>query len=254
MTATKYKMILAYDGLNYCGWQIQPNGNSIQAELEKALTTLCKTPVKVIGSGRTDAGVHALGQVAHFSLPAPEDLRKLLYGLNGLLPHDIRVKTLTVAPADFHARFQVKKKIYHYHLHCEPFHEPSKRLYSYHIKYTLDLQKLKEAIPYFVGTHNFKAFANENEKGSAKHAPTKTLYALRLQEEPGGYRLEFEGNGFLYKMVRNIVGALLACATHEMTPESIPELFRSKIRPQTLRSAPPHGLFLVQVEYDETPQ
>lgn len=253
MNLTKYKMTIAYDGLHYSGWQIQPNGRSIQEEIEKALLTLCQAPVKIIGSGRTDAGVHALGQVAHFSLQAPIEEKKLLYGLNGLLPHDIRIKDLKQTTPDFHARFHVKRKIYHYHLHCALFQDPSTRFYSYHVRYPLDLMQLKAAIPYFTGTHNFKAFANENEKGSARHAPIKTLYALRLEEEPGGYRLEFEGNGFLYKMVRNIVGTLLECASHKLSPETIPELFLSGARRQTMRPAPAHGLFLVRVDYEETP-
>jgi len=249
MSAFVYKLLIAYDGLHYVGWQVQPNGVSIQETLEKAFTILCKTPVKVIGSSRTDAGVHALGQVAHVALEKPIDLEKMLLALNGILPHDIRIKEMLEAPKGFHARFDARKKTYHYHLHCEPFHEPSKRLYSYHVRRSFDVEKLKEAASYFVGTHNFKAFANENEKGSAKHAPIKTLYAIRVEKEPGGYRLEFEGNGFLYKMVRNMVGALLECAYGKLDPLHIPQLLAAKVRPQTLRSAPAHGLFLVKVEY-----
>lgn len=252
MTAShyRYKMIIAYDGLHYSGWQIQPNGRSIQQEIEQALLILCKAPVRIISCSRTDAGVHALGQVAHFSLNAEIDTKKLLYSLNGVLPYDIRIKELSLVSPDFHARLHAKKKIYHYHLHCEQFHDPSKRFYSHHVKHSFNLELLEAAIPYFVGTHNFKAFANENEKGSAKHAPVKTIYAIRVLQEPGGYCLEFEGNGFLYKMVRNIVGTLLECARGALPPEVIPEIFAAQIRRQTMRSAPAHGLFLVKIHYE----
>jgi tRNA pseudouridine38-40 synthase len=246
----KYKMTIAYDGFNYSGWQVQPNGRSIQQEIESALLTLCKSPIKVIASSRTDAGVHALGQVAHFSLPTFIDPQKLIYSLNGILPPDIRIKELSPTSKEFHARFQAKRKIYHYHLHHEPFHDPAKRFYSYHVRHSFDLEKLKTAIPYFIGTHNFKAFANENEKGSARHAPIKTIYAIRLIEERGGHRLEFEGNGFLYKMVRNIVGTLLECASGKLSPEHLPEIFLSQTRRKSLKSAPAHGLFLVRIDYE----
>jgi tRNA pseudouridine38-40 synthase len=246
----RYKLIISYDGSNYSGWQVQPNSLSIQEVIEKALLTLFHTPIKVIASGRTDAGVHALGQVAHISLDSPVEEEKLLYSINGLLPRDICVRTLYPASPDFHARFHAKRKVYHYHLHCEKFQDPSKRFYSYHVRYKLDIEALKKAITYFIGTHNFKAFANENEKGSAKNSPIKTIYTINLVEERGGYRLEFEGNGFLYKMVRNIVGTLLDCAAGKLIPEELPALFASEDRKQTSRAAPAHGLFLVRVDYE----
>jgi tRNA pseudouridine38-40 synthase len=247
----RYKLLISYDGSNYSGWQVQPNALSIQEVLEKAFFTLFHSPIKVIGSGRTDAGVHALGQVAHVSLDhLIMDEEKLLYSLNGILPHDIRIKSFHPTSPHFHARFDAKRKVYHYHLHCELFQDPSKRFYSYHVRYKLDIETLKKAISYFVGTHNFKAFANENTKGSAKHSPIKTIYAIHLVEERGGYRLEFEGSGFLYKMVRNIVGTLLECASGKLPPEEIPALFSSEDRRAIARSAPAHGLFLVRVDYE----
>lgn len=245
----RYKLLISYDGTNYSGWQEQPNSLSIQEVIEKAFLTLFKNPVKVISSSRTDAGVHALGQVAHISLNSPVDEQKLLFSLNGLLPRDIRIKHLHAVAPDFHARYDAKRKIYHYHLHCEQFHDPSKRFYSYHVRPSLDIAALKKAIPHFVGTHNFKAFANKNEKGSAKNSPVKTIYCINLVEERGGYRLEFEGDGFLYKMVRNIVGTLLDCAYGKTNPDTIPELINSKQRQQTACAAPAHGLFLVRIEY-----
>ncbi|MBM3191898.1 MAG: tRNA pseudouridine(38-40) synthase TruA [Chlamydiae bacterium] len=247
---TRYKMVIAYEGTQYCGWQRQPNALSIQELIEKALGTLCKTPLTLHGSSRTDAGVHALAQVAHFTLENPIDTRKLLYSLNGLLPHDIRIKALQEVPITFHARFHAKRKVYHYHLHCEPFHEPWKRHYSHHIKHSFHLESLQKAIPYFIGTHNFKAFANENDRGSAKNSPFKTLYDLRLVEEPGGYRLEFEGSGFLYKMVRNIVGTLLACSRGKLAPEEIPSILASQDRKKAPQAAPALGLFLVRIDYE----
>lgn len=247
---TRYKMIIAYDGTNYSGWQVQPNALAIQAVIEAAFEKLYHKPIAVFGSSRTDAGVHALAQTAHFTLDAPADIKKLLYSLNGIIPHDIRIKEILPMPINFHARFHSKRKTYHYHLHCHLFHEPWKRLYSYHVRHRFDITKVKEAIPHFIGTHNFKAFANENEKGAAKNKPIKTIYDIRLIEEPGGYRLEFEGSGFLYKMVRNIVGALLECAKGKLSPDAIPILIASQDRKIAPRAAPAHGLFLVKVDYE----
>lgn len=246
----RYKLIISYDGTNYSGWQVQPNSISIQELIEKALFTLFHYPVKAISSSRTDAGVHALGQVAHISLTEPVDEEKLIFSLNGLLPRDIRIKSLHATSPDFHARFDAKRKVYHYHLHCEQFHDPSKRFYSYHVRPKLDIEAMKKAIPHFVGTHNFKAFANKNEKGSAKNSPVKTIYTIDLVEERGGYRLEFEGDGFLYKMVRNIVGTLLDCSYGKTDPDTIPDLLASLQRKQTACAAPAHGLFLIRVDYE----
>ena len=245
----KYKLILAYDGTAYSGWQIQHNAVSIQALLEKALSTILRTPTPAVSSGRTDAGVHARGQVAHFITEATVNLSRLQLSLNGLLPADIRILSLEKAAPDFHARYSAISKEYHYHLHLERTTDPFKRLYAYHDYSPLDLEKMKRAASYFIGTHDFTTFANEASKGSAAKNPVRTITRLDLCLEPGGLRLEFEGDGFLYKMVRNITGTLLDVARGKITVESIPGLFEAKDRRQASPAAPPHGLFLMKVNY-----
>jgi len=245
----KYKLTIAYDGTAYSGWQIQPNAVSIQELLEKALSTILRTPTAVASSGRTDAGVHARGQVAHFIYEGTLDLFRLQLSLNGLLPPDIRILSIETAAPDFHARYSAISKEYHYHLHLDRTTDPFKRLYAYHDYSPLDLDKMKIAASCFVGTHDFTTFANEGSKGSAAKNPIRTITRLELCREPGGVRLEFEGNGFLYKMVRNITGTLLDVARGKIEPESIPQLFEARDRTIASPAAPARGLFLMKVNY-----
>ncbi len=242
-------MTIAYDGTNYNGWQVQPNGCGIQELLEKALGTILRSRITVHGAGRTDAGVHALGQTAHFATDPAINLNKTLYSLNGILPKDIRVTSIEPKPEDFHARFSAKGKIYHYFLTPNAVVTPFLRLYRCHVKHPVDLNLLREAAKLFIGTHDFSAFANEQECGSAKRNPIRTIYRLEVMEEPTLLRLEFEGSGFLYKMVRNITGSLLAAAGGKMTLKELALAFKSRDRKNTAAAAPACGLFLVKVLY-----
>lgn len=244
----KYKIFIAYDGTAYSGWQIQPNSISIQSLIEDALKIVFHQEIPVTSSGRTDAGVHARGQVAHFVAP-PADLKILFRSLNGILPKDIRILHIENVPDSFHARFSAISKEYHYHIHLDWALDPFKRLYALHHPYPLDVSLLKQATRHFLGTHDFTSFANEASKGSAAKNPIRTLIRLDLIPEPSGFRLEFEGTGFLYKMVRNITGTLLDVGRKKIAPESIPELFALKDRKQMSSAAPPQGLFLHKVNY-----
>lgn len=244
-----YKLLIAYEGTQYCGWQIQPNGISIQALIQKALSTALREPTNLVGSSRTDSGVHALGQVAHFRTEQAFEQQKLLQSLNGLLPPDIRIMAIEKAADDFHARYSAKAKIYHYFLHTAKAHNPFQRHYRTYIGYPIKIEALKTALHYFVGTHNFTTFANEAYQGSAAKNPIKTIYRIDLCEEPEGWRIEFEGNGFLYKMIRNIMGTALAAACGKISAEEIPQLLAAKDRTKAFQTAPPQGLFLVQVIY-----
>ncbi len=245
----KYKLTIAYDGTAYSGWQIQNNAVSIQSLIEEALATILRTPTPVVASGRTDAGVHAKAQVAHFICETTPDLKKLQLSLNGILPDDIRILSIQEAAPDFHARYGAVSKEYHYHIHLERTTDPFKRLYAYHDYSPLDLEKMKQAASCFVGTHDFTTFANEASKGSAAKDPVRTITRLDICQEPGGIRLEFEGDGFLYKMVRNITGTLLDVARGKISVESIPQLFEAKNRSLASPAAPSRGLFLVKVNY-----
>lgn len=246
----KFKLTIAYDGTEYGGWQVQPNAVSIQSLLESALSTVLREKITVVGAGRTDAGVHARGQTAHFTTSATLDLKRLLLSANALLPRDIRIMEVVPAPDDFHARYDATGKIYHYRLHLDSSTDPFKRLYSYHIPYALNLDALKNGANAFVGTRDFTSFANEADRGSAAKNAIRTLRRLSVIDEEGGIRLEFEGDGFLYKMVRNIVGTLLDVARGKLSEDQIPAIFASRDRRCAAMAAPPQGLCLMSVLYE----
>lgn len=245
----KYKLIIAYDGTHYSGWQVQANALSVQSLVQKALETALRSSIALTGSGRTDSGVHALGQVAHFSTEGSIDLFRLRASLNALLPEDIRILEIEAAPEAFHARYSATGKTYHYHIQIDGPINPFKRLYSYKVFHKVDLALLKEAARLFIGTHDFSSFAHEADKGSASRDPVRTLTRLDVVEEPNGFRLEFEGNGFLHKMVRNITGTLLDISYGKIPLEELPAIFAAKDRRIAGRTAPPHGLFLAKVHY-----
>ena len=245
-----YKLLISYDGTAYRGWQVQSNAVTIQELLQNVLKTLLhREKVKLSGSGRTDTGVHALGQVAHFQHDQKLDLNRILFSINGMLPQDIRVKSIEYVPLDFHARYWAIGKEYHYHLHLGRVVDPFRRLYSWHITQKADIDLMNRAARLFEGTHDFTSFANEGYAGAVSRDPIRTLHHLKVRESQGGVCLEFYGNGFLYKMVRNIVGALVKVATSKLQLEDIPVIFDLKDRCKAPYTAPCHGLFLMRVDY-----
>lgn len=244
-----WRLTLMYDGTLYSGWQIQPHANSIQQVIQNALLTRIKEKVTLIGSGRTDAGVHALGQVAHFKTILPLDPASVLKSLNGLIPSDIRIVSIEEVPLTFHAQLSAKTKIYHYHIVTGPIVPPFIRLYAYHHRQPLDIALFQKAAQCFVGTHDFTTFANSASEGSAANNPVKSIYRLDVVPTDYGLRCEFEGNGFLYKMVRNIVGTLTDIAKGTMSLDHIEALFKAKDRKKAPKAAPACGLFLMQVRY-----
>ncbi len=239
----KFKIRLAYDGTEYGGWQIQPNAPTIQETIEKVLQKITGRPISVTGSGRTDAGVHANGQVAHFIL---EEKEISLKSLNSLLPGDIRIFSLEEVPPTFHARFSAKEKTYLYHVTTNKVQSPFQRRYALHNTFALDIDKILNAIPYFIGTKNFASFANEL---SPSRNPHKTLHELAFIKTETGFILKFRGDGFLYKMVRNITGTLLDIGRGKLDAKSLPSIFDSKSRSFAGKTAPPHALFLEGVLY-----
>lgn len=239
----RYKLIISYDGTNYCGWQVQSNGTSIQTLVQKALETSLRHPLDLTGSGRTDAGVHARGQTAHFDTPVSFSPNRLLISLNALLPPDIRILRIDPTETTFHARYSAKSKIYHYHLNRAM--DPFSRLYSHRVPGPCDLDLLKAAAAQFIGTHDFTSFANVKDIPNTD--TIRTIHRLDIVEHKNGIRLEFEGDGFLYKMVRNITGTLLDIASGK--PKDIPAILAAKDRRQAGQAAPPQGLFLMEVVY-----
>lgn len=244
-----YKMLIMYDGTPFSGWQVQPNGDSIQQKIQDAIKVITKTDVHIIGSGRTDAGVHALGQVANFKIDKELELRRFLNSLNGLLPPEIRIKEILPTVPGFHARYSAKKKTYRYHVHSGRYRNPFKRLYSWHHLEAFDLDLIKDSSLKLIGEHNFLSFANEAHKGSASKDPVRTLFRLDITEQEEEIIFELEADGFLYKMVRNIIGTLFEIGSGKLAGDSIPRILAAKDRRQAGSTAPPEGLFLVKVDY-----
>lgn len=246
-----YKLIIAYDGTDFCGWQIQPHATSIQSTIEQALFVCLKQEIRLIGAGRTDAGVHAKGQVAHFKFYEPLDLQRLKRSLNGLLCSSIRIIEIQEAPPTFHAQKSAISKEYHYQIALEETVLPFDKPYVWHMRHTLNRTLLTEAASLFLGKHNFSAFANAQDKGAASKNPYRTIFRLDRIDTDYGIRLEFEGNGFLYKMVRNITGMLVSVATGKRPLHDISMLLQGAPRSLADKAAPPHGLFLIRVSYSQ---
>lgn len=249
----RYKLTISYDGSAYSGWQKQLNGIAIQELIEQALSTLLRAPTAIHGSGRTDAGVHALRQTAHFDCPAhlPQEPKRWQHALNALLPKEIRILSLEPVALDFHARYSAIGKTYHYNLHLSSIADPFFAAYHYHVPHPVDLTLLEQAANYFVGTHDFTSFSHEAHTGPAARNPIRTLHRLSVIRDLPAIRLEFEGNGFLYKMVRNIVGTLLDISCGKIPLDKLPHIFAAKDRRLAGRTAPSHGLFLMHVAYLE---
>lgn len=245
----RYKITLAYEGTSYAGWQVQPNGLSIQTLVQRALETALRHAIQLTGAGRTDAGVHAEGQTAHFDTPLELDLRKMLLSCNALLPPDIRVRRIEPVEDAFHARYSAKGKIYHYHLHLGRVMPPFFRLFRAHLFGPFALEKVEKAIPFLIGTRDFTSFSNQPHRGAAAKNGVRTLRRITLASQEGGVRLEFEADGFLYRMVRNLTGLLVEIGKGKRHVEEIESIFLAKDRKLGPETAPARGLFLKKVLY-----
>jgi tRNA pseudouridine38-40 synthase len=201
------------------------------------------------GSGRTDAGVHAKGQVAHFDTLEPIDPSRLSLNINALLPPDIRILEVLAVDTDFHARYSALSKIYHYHLHLGPIVDPFIHPYRHILKGACDIDRMKQGAHLLLGTHDFSFVANRTKE---EKNGVRTLYRLDLIEEAGGIRLEFEANGFLYKMVRNLTGLLISVGTKRIQPEDVAKVLTGELKQPLFRVVPPQGLFLYEVNYHQS--
>lgn len=244
-----YKLTIAYDGTPYSGWQVQLTGVGIQEVIQKKLSLLLKKPVGLTGSGRTDAGVHAEAQTAHFHAEEELDIFRIHHALNALLPPDIRIIQLEKMDDSFHARYSTVGKIYTYHLFINPILNPFKRRYCWHIhQKDFSIDKMKEAAAKLIGTHDFKGFASHSSKGVAAHDSIRTIKRIDFSEGEE-LILTFEGDGFLYKMVRNLVGTLVDIGRGHLPLEVIDEVLRDLDRKKAGQTAPAHGLKLLKVLY-----
>ena len=242
-----FKLVIEYDGTAYHGWQRQKADRSIQAEIEKALAVMTRQAVALAASGRTDAGVHALGQTAHFTCDTAIEPDAFIKGLNSLLPDDIVIKNCESVPETFHARYDARRKTYRYRILNRPVPTAVDNRYVWHIRKELNATAMQTAARHLIGEHDFKAFEGT---GSPRTSTVRTLFRADLKKEKDGYLIfEVAGNGFLRYMVRNIIGTLVEVGRGKLTPEGFKSVLESKDREQAGATAPPQGLFLVAVEY-----
>ncbi len=240
-------MVVAYDGTGYAGWQVQPGAVTIQGAMEAALKQVTGETTRVQCSGRTDAGVHAIGQAAHFDLAKPYALDKLQFSLNSVLPEDIRVLELKRAQPDFHARFSPKGKEYRYFIWNGPVMPPHLRHHHYFVRKPLDVAAMRRAAALLVGKQDFASFsANPNREisGTVRH-----LHGLVIAKRGHEIVIRASGDGFLYKMVRSLAGFLIRVGAGDLPPESARTILDAKLRTATVPTAPPEGLFLWKVFY-----
>ncbi len=239
------KITVQYNGGKYCGWQSQPDSVGIQGAIENAYYEITKEKIKVIGSGRTDSGVHALGQVANFTTESSIDVDKIPNALNSKLSKDISIVDAEEVDVDFHARYSAKRKCYRYMIYNNRYRNPIVSGVSYQVKYGLDFDKMKIESKSLIGTYDFKGFMSS---GSQVKSTVRTIYDVRLHKNEDMIVLEIEGNGFLYNMVRIIVGTLVDIGRGRIA-EPLSDVIESKDRGRAGHTAPACGLFLKKVFY-----
>lgn len=241
----RYFIYFSYDGTNYHGWQIQPNSNSVQAELQRALSVLLRQKIEVVGAGRTDTGVHARMMVAHFDIEQEIDCNQMVFKLNRLLPYDIAVNDLKPVGQDMHARFSAKKRTYHYYIHTR--RNPFCRNYSYELHWQLDFDKMNEAASHLLTVEDFGAFCKS-------HTDVKTTIcdvseSVWIQMSSDRWYFKITANRFLRNMVRAIVGTLIDVGRNRITIEDFDHIVQGKKRTAAGESMPGNALFLENIEY-----
>ena len=247
-----YKLTLAYDGTEFAGWQVQPQHSTIQGALADAIARITGERLLPQGSGRTDAGVHALAQVASFAIESPIPAENLLVALNHTLPASIRAIRIEEAAPDFHARHSAKAKSYEYRIFRASICPPFVARYVHHHPFPLDEDAMLRAASFLIGKHDFTSFAAvDPERGKDGEEPDnmRTIYSSEWQREGDLLIYHVRGNGFLHHMVRNLVGTFLLVGKAGIKPDSIPALLAARSRSETGPTAPASGLFLVSVEY-----
>ena len=242
----RVKLIVAYDGTNYHGWQTQPNAVTIEEVLNHHLSELLKEEIKVIGASRTDAGVHALGNVAVFDTSARMPADKISYALNTRLPEDIRIQDSCEVPSDFHPRFQKTTKTYEYRILNRRFPVPTERLYSYFYHYKLDVDKMKEATSYLIGRHDFASFCGS---GAQVKTTIRTVTSMDVWRDGDMVTIRISGTGFLYNMVRIISGTLIEIGNGQYPPERMDKILKACDRGAAGPTAPAQGLTLMGIEF-----
>ena len=244
---SNYLFRIQYDGTRYEGWQKQKNTDrTIQGKLERVLEEFCGFPTEVCGSGRTDAGVHALGQMASVRLPEGTDPEEIMKYANHYLPEDIRILAVSQVPDRFHARLSAVWKTYCYHIDTGSKKDVFERKYTYGFPFSLDVEKMRQAARLLEGTHDFKSFCSNKKM---KKSTVRTLYEIRLTQLPNELQIDYRGEGFLYNMVRILTGTLIEVGRGDRKPEEIPGILEGRDRGLAGFTAPARGLTLVEVRY-----
>lgn len=243
----RMKCIVSYDGTGFAGYQVQPGKRTVQSVIEEALRKLHKgSQVKITASGRTDAGVHAKGQVFHFDTPLEIPVEKWNIALNALLPADVAVTRTEWTSNTFHARFDASGKEYRYFIQRKAMRDPFQRSYAALYPYTLDITAINKAIPHLIGEYDFTSFCSAKTEVEDK---VRKIYSIDLMEDGDLLIFSFKGNGFLYNMVRILTGTLLAVGNGQIQADIIPDILAAKDRTKAGKTAPPQGLYLWEVFY-----
>ncbi len=243
-----YKLTIQYDGGRYKGWQKLGNGeNTIQDKLEHVLSELAGQEIELIGCSRTDAGVHALAQTANVKLDKSFSCEEIMSYANRYLPQDISVTEVTKVPENFHARYHAADKTYLYKIWNKEYSNPFQRKYSMNISEKLDMAAMQKASEYFLGTHDFTAFSNAKSK---KKSMQRTIYSITIEKEGGMLSIRIRGDGFLYNMVRWMVGTLVEAGSGRIKPEEVTEIMEARDRSRTGNLADACGLYLERITYE----
>lgn len=245
----RIKLTVAYDGTDYCGWQIQKNGVTVEEVLNRSLSRLTGEKITVIGASRTDAGVHARGNVAVFDTDTRIPAERIAYAVNALLPEDVVVVRSEEVPAGWHPRKCVSVKTYEYRILNREFPDPVRRRDTYFVSFPLDLDRMRQAAGYLKGTHDFKSFCSAQ---TSVEDTVRTIYSLDVEKAGDLFTVCVRGNGFLYNMVRIIAGTLAGVGRGYFEPEEVERMLEEKDRTKAGVTAPPQGLTLVGIEYEET--
>ena len=241
----RYFIYFCYDGTCYHGWQIQPNGNSVQEELQNALSTVLRRPMSIVGAGRTDAGVHARKMVAHFDFDGEIDCQQLAYRLNRIVPRDISVFSVEIVPCDMHARFSATKRTYHYYIHTQK--NPFLRNYSCELHYPLDFEAMNKAASHLLKVSDFGSFCKSHT--DVKTTLCDVTEAVWIKDTESSWHFRISANRFLRNMVRAVVGTLIEVGRHRLTLDDFDVIVSQGCRSLAGESMPAHALFLENVEY-----
>ena len=244
----RVKLIVAYDGTNYCGWQVQPNGITIEQVLNENLSKLLGEEITVTGASRTDSGVHSMGNVAIFDTETRMPADKISFALNQRLPADIVVQDSCEVPPDWHPRYQDNiSKTYEYHIYNAQMPNPLKTRYCTFVSFPLDIGAMREGAKYLIGAHDFVSFCNIRTN---TQDTVRTVYDLTIEKKDDEIVLRITGNGFLYNMVRIIAGVLIRVGRGFYTPEKVKEILEAKVHTSEGATALPNGLVLVKIDYN----